>query len=258
MIYQPDPVRTYLNERTYSYLSAYGGYAFAAGSFIVFFFVGRMVPPPDPGWSSVELAQFYTENQTRILAAGVGGLLVSWLYMPLYSLVSEILEKHYDAPLAAKVQLFGAIMGEVFVYLMFMFITFAAYRPERDPEITQMLNDCAWFFAWWTVSTVQIQTVAIFVVIIKSKEEIFPRWFGWFMVWATTGACLGCFVPLFKSGPLAYDGELTFWFMVPLYGLYCICCSAASVKALRNIDERIGIVDKSVDTDFDRETSVSN
>lgn len=237
----------YLKERHYSYLSAYAGFLLFAVAFPSWFIVCNFLPPVEPNWSAERIAQFYTDNQTRILAGCCAGLMGLFFYILLYGVISQILEEQYNAPLAAKLQLIGAIMGGMFFYFSYMFPAFAAYRPERDPAITQLLNDCTWFFTWWTTSCVMVQYAAMAVPILISKGTVyFPRWFGWFSAWASIAAVLGSLIPMFKVGPFAYDGALQFWFAVPGYVALVGGTSVATVIALRNTDKELGIQAKPI------------
>ena len=39
-----------------------------------------------------------------------------------------------------------------------------------------------------------------------------PRWLGWFNLWAQIIYLPGILIPYFKSGPLAWNGLLAFWY----------------------------------------------
>lgn len=233
--------QAYLQERTLMYLSAYGGYAFLALTGLFFFVIGGWFPPHDPTWSAAELGAFYNDNHTRIQIGVVGAFVSIGLYIPLYSMVSQIIEDHLKMPMLAKMQLNAAIMGGVFVWFMFLAWAIAMYRPERNPEITQAFNDWGWMIAWWTVNCTQFQVLAwgLAILLCKPENQVFDRWFGWLLVFAVLVEIVAWGIPLMKTGPFAYNGELAFWFMVPLYGIFVFFSAQQSVKALRTIDEKM-------------------
>jgi hypothetical protein len=96
----------------------------------------------------------------------------------------------------------------------------ASYRPERDAQITQALNDLGWlpFVMNWPAAT--IQCLAIGFAIFGAAREIWPRWLGYFNVWCAFLFAAGGLVVLFKDGVFAWNGLLAFWMVAAFFGAW--------------------------------------
>ena len=89
----------------------------------------------------------------------------------------------------------------------------AAFRPERKPELTQLLND----FAWITFTTVvpfliaQSVILALAIYFDDQSQPVFNRWVAHFNLLIAAALVPAAFVGLALTGPLAWDGALSFW-----------------------------------------------
>jgi hypothetical protein len=53
----------------------------------------------------------------------------------------------------------------------------AAFRPDRNPEVTQALHDLGWMFFTVYVSPLLVQTLAIGTAIVGGGQQtVYPRW----------------------------------------------------------------------------------
>src|SRR5262249_20233294 len=98
----------------------------------------------------------------------------------------------------------------------------ASYRPERNPEITQALNDLGWlpFIMNWPPAL--IQCLAIGFAIFGAKHEVWPRWLGYFNVWCAFIFCAGGLAVLFENGVFAWNGLLACWMAAVFFGVWFI------------------------------------
>jgi hypothetical protein len=69
-------------------------------------------------------------------------------------------------------------MGNIPFALTGMIWTVAAFRPDRSPEVTQAINDLAWFVLELPAPTAVIQFLAIICVVLgdDSEDPVFPKW----------------------------------------------------------------------------------
>jgi hypothetical protein len=105
-----------------------------------------------------------------------------------------------------------------------MLWTVAAFRPDRDPQITQLVNDLAWLF-WIMVASVPILQNILFGLCVlsdKMPKPLFPRWFGYFQFWIALGLLPATVITFFKTGPLSWNGLISFWFVVVLFGVFIV------------------------------------
>ena len=60
------------------------------------------------------------------------------------------------------------------------------------------------------------------VLIDKREQPIFPRWFGYFNIWAATMFTPGSFNVFFHTGPLAWNGVFAFYIPVAVFAVWCV------------------------------------
>ena len=115
-----------------------------------------------------------------------------------------------------------------------------AFRPERNPEITQTLNDISWIIFLVTTTTVLLQNLVIGMLVLqdKSANPIFPRWYAYFNFFAVAGVMPAGFVVFFRTGPLTWKGIIVWAIGVSVFFVW-ICATAwlIHVAAGRQRDE---------------------
>lgn len=80
-----------------------------------------------------------------------------------------------------------AIILPVFIFAA------ASYRPERNPEITQALNDLGWlpFIMNWVPAVIQALAIGFAIFGNAGAKEVFPRWVGYYNLWSGFIFCAG-------------------------------------------------------------------
>lgn len=112
---------------------------------------------------------------------------------------------------------------------------FASFRAgSQSPELTRTLNDFGWlvFIFDWSPFAVWYASVGLAIVMDRGDQPVFPRWAGYLSFWTAGLSAPGGLTILFKSGPLAYNGLLSLW--VPL-GVFGIWISSMTVLVIRAI-----------------------
>ena len=120
-----------------------------------------------------------------------------------------------------------------------MFMMAAAYRPDRNPEITQALNDLGWF--WLTLPPGGLFTITTAVIGIcfmrdKSVRPLYPRWVGYLALWIAVLIFPAYLVPFLYSGPFAWNGLLAFWLVVLVASIWMVVLVIYTFKAIRRTD----------------------
>lgn len=211
--------------------------AFAFGWIVL----GQLVPPPSPGGGVEQIAEVYASRTTRIrvglLLVLFTGMLTVGFNVMMARCVRRI-EGHWGVLSLAQ---FGVgLMFPVLVTLPMMFGEVAAFRPDRDPEITQALSDMFFLWAIGSVGAIILQALILGVATFLDggEEPIFPRWFGYLNLWYAILAIPGGTVVLFHSGPLAWNGMVGFWVPVIAFGIWIVC---GMVVLLRSIDREYAV-----------------
>jgi hypothetical protein len=136
------------------------------------------------------------------------------------------IEGPYSLPLTYT-QLVAGACTVLEIILPLMLWQGVAYRPDRDIELTQTLNDIAWLIFLGTTTTVLIQNLVIGMITLqdKSPEPVFPRWYAYFNFFAVAGVMPAGFVVFFRTGPLAWNGIIVWGIGVAVFFVW-ICATA--------------------------------
>lgn len=202
-----------------------------------FFPLAGFFPPPLPSSDADTIAALFRSNSMGIRIGMIVLLLGAVLYLPWSAGISVQLKRieGQHSPLSYTQMLMGAIFVWVFLLPIFLWEA-AAYRAdETSPELIQRLNDIAWMAFISPVGTIFVQGMAIGLVILQDKRAvlIFPRWVGYFNIWAVVAYLPGSLIPLFKSGPFAWNGLLALWIPLVIYVSWMLGMSFFMLKAIK-------------------------
>jgi hypothetical protein len=94
-----------------------------------------------------------------------------------------------------------------------MFWLLGAFRPERAPELTQVLNDLAWVTFTVLVPYLIAQCLLLALAIYWDRQDqpVFRPWVAHFNILVAVALAPAAFTALSFSGPIAWDGVLSFW-----------------------------------------------
>jgi hypothetical protein len=173
-------------------------------------------PPMSPTLSAEEVAAFYRdpENLPRIRYSMI---LFNWFavgLIPILALiVMQIRRMAHRTPIFSYAIIACAAGGPTIFLMANLFWLLAAFRPERDPELTLLLNDLAWVTFASQVGFLIAQSVilALAIYLDRQARPVFPRWVAHFNLVVAALLVPAAFVGAAMTGPIAWDGLLTFW-----------------------------------------------
>lgn len=200
------------------------------------FLAMHFVPPMDPSLSAEEVARHYQQHTTGVRVGGVLMMLSSLFYAGVVAVIGAQMRRLPGVPQAA---VYGQLVGGAFACLTFflpaLLFLVTAYRPERDPAITQALNDMSWIWLViaWPPFLTQYWSFSYAVLADRSEQPLFPRWLGYFNMW-----CVLCFVPasalpFFRDGPFAWNGFIVFWIPAVVFTAWFVVNVALLDRAVR-------------------------
>lgn len=211
--------------------------------FGVLFFVGLMplasfIPPPSPQMTGTELmAEFVPKLvwvKFGILVALLGAaLLIPWSAM--VSLQISRMEKGRRVPLWAIFSFGAGCVNAVAFILPFIFWAGAFYRPDRSPELVQLINDITWleFLMFFPAFSMQLFCLAMAGLTQRQGPQVFPRWFLYLNLWMATIGGTGMLSIFFFSGPFAWNGAIGFWLPVGSYVPFLIVTYIVFYRVIR-------------------------
>jgi hypothetical protein len=179
-----------------------------------FFLFPGFVHPMSPTMSADEVAAFYRDDTSRIRYSMI---LFNWFGVGLIPivmlLVMQIRRMAHRTPILSY-SLLACAGGPPSLFLIAnMFWLLAAFRPERAPELTQLFNDLAWVTFTILVPYLIAQSVLLALAIYwdRQAQPVFKPWVAHFNLLIAAALTPAAFTALAFTGPVAWDGLLSFW-----------------------------------------------
>jgi hypothetical protein len=192
---------------------------------IAFLAFPGFLPPMSPGLSAEQVAAFYTEHSAMIRFSMITFNLCGVLLIPFFMvIVIQIKRMATPSAVLAYCYLSAAATGATVFAVADVFWLVAAYRPERDPQLTLLLNDMAWLMFTAPVGMLVVQNLvlALAVRLDARSTPVFPRWVAPFsLVIAVAMTPAACAV-IFRTGPLAWNGAVSFWLKISAFSVYLV------------------------------------
>ena len=195
-------------------------------------------PPPSAALDAHAAAAIFAENPNRIRFGAILLMFAAVLYWP-FSVAIALQMRRIEGvwhPLATTQLLTASATAIAIMIPAFLWLT-AAFRPTPVVEVTQALNDLAWLMFLGAIPPAVIQVLAIAAcVLLYASQQVFPRWFGFFNLWAASAFLTGEALFFFHSGPFAWNGIISFWLAATVFFLWVSVCwyllyCAAKIRA---------------------------
>jgi NADH:ubiquinone oxidoreductase subunit 6 (subunit J) len=177
--------------------------------------------PPD--LTARQVAAFYARHQAMIRLSMVTVNFCAIMLMPFFMvMVYQMKRMATPTQVLAYAYLSAAVSGATLIALADLFWLVAAFRPDRDPQVTQLLNDLAWITFTVPVGMIiaQMVTLALAIRLDDRPRPVFPRWVAVFNIAIAVAVAPSAFAAVFHTGPLAWNGAVSFWLRVCAYVLY--------------------------------------
>jgi hypothetical protein len=179
-----------------------------------FFLFPGFLHPMSPTMSADAVADFYRDETARIRYSMI---LFNWFGVGLIPTVilmaMQVRRMAHRTPILSY-SLIACAGGPPCLFLIAnMFWLLGSFRPERSPELTQLLNDLAWVTFTILVPYLIAQCLLLALAIYWDHQErpVFNRWVAHFNLLVAVALAPAAFGALTLSGPLAWDGLLSFW-----------------------------------------------
>jgi hypothetical protein len=223
----------------YQLLAAQSGFLFEILYTIFWGFFGHNLPPASPNLSGPDLAAFFAQHHNAILfgntmAALVGVLWISWTAQ--LTIVMWRIEG--PSPVLTIIQLIGGALTAWVLMFCPAIWAVAAFRTDIDPNTLRTLNDLGFilFNVTYAVTSVQAIAAGLAGLADKSVRPVFPRWVSGWAIFAGLSFIPISAMPFFKTGPLAWNGLITFW---ALFGTYFTWTMSMGVCMAKDASRRL-------------------
>jgi hypothetical protein len=201
-----------------------------------FFLFPGFVHPMSPTTSAEQVAAFYRDNTGRIRFSMI---LFNWFCVGLIPilmlLVMQMRRMAHRTPILSYSMLACAAGGPAIFLIANLFWLLAAFRPERNPELTQMFNDLAWVTFTIQVPYLIMQSVLLALAIYWDRQPrpVFKRWVAHFNLVVAAALAPAAFTGLALAGPMAWNGLLPFWVKNVSIAVWIVVMGVALGQAIR-------------------------
>ena len=181
-----------------------------------FFLFPGFNPPMSPTMTAEQVAAFY-RDPAHLPEIRYSMIVFNWFgvcLVPILALiVLQIRRMAHRTPIFSYAML-GCVAGGPTLFLIANVCwLLAAFRTERSPELTQLLNDFAWMTFTILVPFLIGQSVILALAIYFDDQPrpVFKRWVAHFNLLVAAVLVPAAFVGVTMTGPLAWNGFLSFW-----------------------------------------------
>lgn len=182
-------------------------------------------PPMPPTMSADQVAQFYRDHTPMVWFSMITFNLISVMLVPFFMvIVVQMKRMATQSHVFAYSYLTAAVSGATLFALADIFFLVAAFRPDRDPALTQLLNDLAWITLIAPVGMLVAQCLLLGLAVYfdHGPRPVFPRWVGHYAVATAVAMTPAAAAAVFKTGPLAWDGVISFWLRNIAFGAFIV------------------------------------
>jgi hypothetical protein len=180
------------------------------------------LPPMSPQMPAEEVAAFYQQNSAMIRFSMITFNLCAIMLVPFFmTIVLQIKRMALPSHLLAYSYLCGIAGGATLFAIADIFWLIAAFRPDRNPQLILLLNDMAWLIFIAPVGMVVVANLclALAVFLDARSDPVFPRWVAYVNIATAAAMTPAACAVIFRTGPLAWDGAVSFWLRIGAFGL---------------------------------------
>lgn len=187
--------------------------------YILFMMLGIMplagfFPSQPPAYDANQIAEIYRSNTTGIRIGMVFVLIASMFYIPWTALLAKTLARIEGRPgILCYSQIISGTTNVLLTAYPAGWWLIASFRPERNPEIIQLLNDTGWLQFLGVICPFYFVVVTLVIGSLcdSGDDPILPRWVGYFNLWFLLTLFPLNVIFFFKSGPFAWNGLFGFY-----------------------------------------------
>lgn len=221
--------------RTAQLVCAWSGLVALVVALAGFTLAGVFPVPPAASRSAAETVAFYAQDPGRVRAGLMVASVGVGLVAPLVAVIAtQMLRMEGRTPILTFAQLVTGAGTVLALVVPTIVLNVAAFRPERDPQVTQALTDLGFLLFFTPVMPFLLQNLAIAAAVLgdRGRPPVLPRWVGWANLWIGflfLPALLAYFV---KDGPFAWQGVFVYWFGFGAYGAWLLIMSLTVRRAV--------------------------
>ncbi len=197
--------------------------------------VAGFLPPHQPSSNDTVIAGIFQSDTLRIRAGMILTMVAAAILAPFVGVLTQFVTRIEGAPgVIAYSSVIGGVCTIILTFYPAIWWLIAAFRPDRDTQITQMLNDLSWLqlVGGITIFLPMPLAVALAALTDGSPEPVFPRWAGFANIWMMVLIIPDQLIFFFYTGPFAWNGIFGFWIPLTAFALWFILTFVLLRKAI--------------------------
>jgi hypothetical protein len=197
------------------------------------------IPPPSPDMSAADFLEFVRSHRTGILAGGATAV-VLWSFWTTWPVPIIVLIRRMErAPFLTYASL--GLLGSTSAIITIIAVAWSimAFRVE-NATIVQAFNDFAFYMFLYTWPPFAVWMAVIAVAIFRdiNPEPIYPRWVAYYNIMSALLMAPATFIGVFKTGPFAYNGLLSFWLFVIEFLTWMVVMVIVTFRAYATLERK--------------------
>jgi hypothetical protein len=203
---------------------------------LVFVPLSSMIPPRSPSNSAEQIVQFM-QSQNLLIACVI--LILSLGLAPVSNAVYLDQMRRMSVSPAFRVAMMGAAIVGAVVGMLFPLFCFGvgAFRSDYSHDVLVMLYDFGYLAFIGSLGCFCVMWGVFGLAILLDKNNILPKWLGYYTVWQFMSELMAAPVWIAESGPFAWNGLMTFWFAMLVYVPWQFIVYVCIYKAIKNQPE---------------------
>ncbi len=226
-----------MKNKTLEIIGAWSGLAYVLLFGLGWVMLAHWLPPISPAASAAEVAAIYQERRIPLMLASIAMMVSVLPLLPFTATLLLVIQRIEGRIGVLTLTLaFSSILGMVLSFYTPFSFAVAAFRPERSPELVQLMSDFGLMqFMGGIPMFIMGWVVTAYAALVASPREnpILPRWFGYLNLWIAILYIPELLIFLFKTGPFAWDGVIGFWIPAILFTVYWWVTPFVLVRAVK-------------------------
>jgi hypothetical protein len=202
---------------------------------LIFCYLTQIMRPPIPGPSLTRdgMIAFTLGNATHMKVGTVLlAIFLGFASMGTGAVVVQMKRMSGSPVLAYAYLACGAVAALPGCYFCALLFSVAAFRPDRDPQIIALLYDAGFVGFIGCLGCFVTQYLVFAAAIFLDKRGIFPKWLGYMTIWNLVTELVAAPVWIFRRGPYAWNGLLSFYLGVVIFVVWLACLIVSLRKAI--------------------------
>jgi hypothetical protein len=197
------------------------------------------IPPPSPATSAQAFLHFVRAHRAGIIAGGAVAVVLWSLYQTWPVPIIYLIRRMERKPLMTYASI--GILGSTSAIITLIAVGWSimAFRAD-NAQVVQAFNDFAFYMFLYTWPPFGLWMAIIAIAIFRdiNPDPIYPRWVAYYNIMAALLMAPATLIGAFKTGPLAYNGFLSFWVFVIEFLIWMLVMITVTFKAYAKLERR--------------------